>query len=711
MNLKISHKIIGLAVSAAFLTGVLIIGMSTYETSEAMLKQSEKKLEAVTAARKEALAGYLSSIEEDINILSSNSTVISSLADFKSAWDDLFFDQEKTLKRLYIAENPNELGQKDKLDFAKDGSSYSYTHSKYHPWLRSFLQRRGYYDIFLIDDKGNVVYSVFKESDFAANVKSKELRDTDLFVIYQKTLNNPNKVSFVDFRPYSPSAGAPAAFIGKAITDMNGKFLGSLVFQMPIERINSIMKNSVGMGESGETYIIGSDFYMRSDSRFSQESTMLKTKVETETVKAALAGGDGVSHIKDYRGVPVFSAYLPMEYLGTKLAIIGEMDEAEVMSPLYSLIKTQILLSAIVLILIIAAAIFVARGITVPFNLLLKKIDLLQNGNADFDVEYKERSDELGDLARALEMFRENYKQNIKLVEEQKNVELEAAEDRKRTRLELADNFESSVKNVVDMVASAATEMEATSKSVSGIVESNKSKLQTLSSKIEGTSSNIQTVSSATSELSSAINEISSQIAKATSVTTNTVDDAKKADSTAQGLSEASIKIGDVVAIINSIASQINLLALNATIEAARAGDAGKGFAVVASEVKSLAGQTTKATEEISEYISAIQDSASQTVNAIKNIGEKIYDINTIASAVAAAVEEQGVATKEITRNLQQAADNSDDVHKNSELVSQSSNETGVAAVQMTAASSELSKQAEILRGEVNKFLDNVRAG
>lgn len=368
---------------------------------------------------------------------------------------------------------------------------------------------------------------------------------------------------------------------------------------------------------------------------------------------------------------------------------------------------------ALVCLLIIAVTLpmFAIYSIFKPLEKIMNAMREIVAGTASLAIPYTDKGDEMGGMARSVQVFRDNAQRVAKLIEEQALLEKRSSEERRKARLELANDFEKNVKGVVDTVASAAVQMESASKSVAKNAEVSKTKLEILSTQIGGTSSNIQMVSSATSELSSAINEISSQIAKATTITSGAVQDAGKADSTAQGLSSASQRIGEVVEMINSIASQINLLALNATIEAARAGEAGKGFAVVASEVKNLAGQTTKATEEISQYINAIQNSTSETVGVIKNISEKIYDINSIANTIASAVEEQGAATKDIANNVNQAASSSGQVIKNAGDVSSASQDTGTAATQMMSASSELCRQTVTLRTQVNSFLENIRIG
>lgn len=345
-----------------------------------------------------------------------------------------------------------------------------------------------------------------------------------------------------------------------------------------------------------------------------------------------------------------------------------------------------------------------------PLSHSIEQIRALADGNLDTEIVLGKNDNEISRISAALNIFKNNALERIRLQNEQKQREQEAQLQKRKDMEQLATTFESSVKSVVDMVASAATEMDATSRSVGQTVESSKQKLDSLTQQIEGTSQNIATVSEAALQLSSAVNEINQQITRATNITNSAVDEASKADVTVQTLTEAAGKIGEVVEMINTIAAQINLLALNATIEAARAGDAGKGFAVVASEVKNLATQTTKATEQIAQFITSMQGATNDTVSAISNIGSKIREINEISTTIAAAVEEQSVSTKEIASNVQQAADSTQQVLNHSGEVTRAASETGESATQMVAATGELSRQSEILRSEVDKFLNAVRA-
>jgi len=277
-------------------------------------------------------------------------------------------------------------------------------------------------------------------------------------------------------------------------------------------------------------------------------------------------------------------------------------------------------------------------------------------------------------------------------------------------QVKLADNFEKNVKSVVEMVGSAATEMQSTAESMSATAEETNRQSVVVASASEEASTNVQTVAAASEELSNSINEISNQVQTSSKISQKAVEEATRANETIEGLSEAAVKIGEVVELINDIASQTNLLALNATIEAARAGDAGKGFAVVANEVKSLANQTAKATDEIGAQIGAIQNASNDAVKAIEGVSGIIADINQITTGIASAVEEQSAATQEIARNVQQAAEGTSEVSSNITGVTKAANETGDAAIQLVEAAGELALQSQKLNTEVDGFLVEVRS-
>lgn len=356
-------------------------------------------------------------------------------------------------------------------------------------------------------------------------------------------------------------------------------------------------------------------------------------------------------------------------------------------------------------------AIWNLRSIFNPLQRVINVTNELTRGKHDIAIPFTGRSDEIGDLSKALEGFRQNAIKVKQLDAEQKKAREQAEIERKEMMQNLANSFEASVKSVAEKVSSKSVEMESNAKLITSTATNNLNKVQGVVGNASHAASNINMVAAAAEELSSSISEISRQVERSTGATREAVGQAESANTTVQGLANSAQKIGDVVKLINDIAEQINLLALNATIEAARAGDAGKGFAVVASEVKSLANQTGKATNEIAAQINAIQGETNNAVSFIENISKTIKSINEVTTAISAAMEEQGAATKEIARNIQAAAQGTQDVSSNIAEVSGAFEESGKSAGQMLGSCSELTRQADVLGREVASFLARIRQG
>ena len=349
-------------------------------------------------------------------------------------------------------------------------------------------------------------------------------------------------------------------------------------------------------------------------------------------------------------------------------------------------------------------------GIARPIRLIVGVLQDLAAGRYQVEITGLDRRDEVGEVARTAEVFRENGLAKIRMEAEQKEMEQRAAAQRRHDMLQLADQFESAVGEVIETVSSASTELEASATTLTSTAEHAQQLATVVASASEEASTNVQSVASATEELSSSITEISRQVQESARVASEAVDQARTTTDRVGELSKAATRIGDVVELINTIAGQTNLLALNATIEAARAGEAGRGFAVVASEVKALAEQTAKATGEIGQQISGIQTATQESVGAIKDISDTIERLSEISSAIAAAVEEQGAATQEISRNVAQASQGTQQVSSNITEVQRGASETGSASSQVLSAAQSLSGDSNRLKLEVGKFLGTVRA-
>jgi methyl-accepting chemotaxis protein len=354
-------------------------------------------------------------------------------------------------------------------------------------------------------------------------------------------------------------------------------------------------------------------------------------------------------------------------------------------------------------------AALIGRGIAGPVVRMTETMRRLADGNHDVEIPATDRKDEIGEMGRAVLVFRENAAEAARLAAEQ--AAEQARREARAQRLDvLLGTFEAKVGAMAGLVASAATELQSTAQAMSGISERSTTQSATVAAAAEEASVNVGTVATAAEELAASTGEIARQVSQSSHIAGKAQQDAQRTDGIVQALAEGSQKIGDVVRLISDIAGQTNLLALNATIEAARAGDAGKGFAVVASEVKNLASQTARATEEIGQQIGQVQTATKEAVDAIRAIAATIEQMNDIAAAIAAAVEEQGSATQEIARNVQQVASGAQQVTRTIAEVSQGANETGAAATQVLGAAGGLSQKAEELQGEVRRFIVDVKA-
>jgi methyl-accepting chemotaxis protein len=396
----------------------------------------------------------------------------------------------------------------------------------------------------------------------------------------------------------------------------------------------------------------------------------------------------------------------------TESSLLKDFDSTKKLTDetIASTITMQEIVAGMALLLGVLIAFFVARSIVRPVAGMTEAMTRLAAGDTKAEIPSQDATDEMGSMAKAVDVFKQNAIARIRLEGEQKETELRTAAQRKADMHKLADNFQAAVGGIIDTVSSASTELEAAANTLTKTAETTQQLSGAVASASEEASANVQSVASATEEMTSSVNEISRQVQESAKIAGDAVKQAQETDARINELSQAAGRIGDVVKLITAIAEQTNLLALNATIEAARAGEAGRGFAVVASEVKALAAQTGKATEEISAQIAGMQTATQDSVAAIKAIGGTIGRISEIASTISAAVEEQGAATQEIARNVGEAAKGTQQVASNITDVNRGASETGSASAQVLSSAQSLSSESNHLKLEVDKFLSTVRA-
>ncbi len=700
---KLPLVIVLLAVMAAAGTGVLAFLKASSDMAEA----TEAKLQAAMEGRKIEIERYLKSIQQDIAILAGVRTVADAITEFSYGFQAVDGGTEH-LTKTFVTGPRN---QRAKLDNPEDGTDYAEIHSRYHPWFRRFMETRGYQDLFLVGPNGNVLYTVAKEADFATNLVEGKYKDTGLARVFKQVSEAPKAgfVAFADLTRYAPSENEPAGFIGAPVFDEGGTFMGALIFQMPVDRLNAVAQLDVGMGETGETILVGPDKLMRTQSRLTKSPTTLQTKVETQAVAEALAGRKGTIREMGYGGHEVLAVYAPLDFMNVRWAVVAEADIEEILAPVSEMRSFMIIAGIVILVVVSVVGVFFALRVTRPIKDMTQAMDVLAHGDTSIKVPALDRVDEIGEMARAVQVFKDNAMEMDRLQREQEELKKKAEGDRKAAMARMADSFEASVHGVVEGVSAAAEEMQHTAEAMTATAQETSGQASAAAAAAEQASANVSTVAAAAEELSASISEISRQVAQSTQIAGSAVDEARRANQMVEGLLEAAQRIGEVVNLINDIASQTNLLALNATIEAARAGEAGKGFAVVANEVKHLATQTAKATEEIGAQISGVQQATKGAVDAIHGIGDTIGRINEIAAAISAAVEEQGATTQEIARNVAEAAAGTQEVTGNVAGVTQTANETGQCAAQVLQSANDLSNQSDKLRQQVDQFLSTIR--
>ncbi|MCB0155593.1 MAG: HAMP domain-containing protein, partial [Anaerolineae bacterium] len=546
-------------------------------------------------------------------------------------------DNTRLAQGLYIAGNPNPTGQKDNLPDAGDGSAYSQAHRLYHPIFRDFLKEFGFYDIFLVEpETGYIVYTVFKEVDYGTSLLTGPYKDTNFAEAFRaaNAATDPNFVYLVDYAPYHPSYNAPAAFIASPIFEGDEK-IGVLLFQMPIDRINAIMQDNSGLGETGETILIGSDdFLLRSDSRFSDEPTLFKQKVDTAATRASAAGETGVKQIIDYRGQATIIAHRPLNIPGLNWSLNAKQNEAETFAAVYRLRNLSIGLAVVSALVVVGLALLIAQSITTPVSAMAAAADRLAVGDINQTIAVSS-ADEVGRMALAFKGMVAHFKAMSEVADRLAAGDLTVEIAPRSAEDVLGRSFQAMIINLrhlVGQVTDNAGQVEQSSAQMAAISEQSSQVTGQIAATIQQVSAGVQEQTEAITRTAASMEQVSRSIEEV----------ARGAQEQAGAINETSRTVNKLIQAVSSITAGTDQQS-QAVDEAKTAGQAlDKALQQIAEQTRLVA----EITQRNLESAQAGQQTAHQTVSSMDNLGtnaqnlaERVRELGQRSGQISAIVE------------------------------------------------------------------------
>jgi methyl-accepting chemotaxis protein len=714
-----------------FVTGmclVMAIGLATltYVPYRAKtIADAKSELLVLAQQRSESMTAWVDDVTAETLLLAHNPQLITAMTSFETALAKIEGSPQTYLQTAYVANNPNPVGERYKLDRADDATDYSIAHGLSHPFLREFQQRGQFYDVFLINPAGDVVYSVFKEADLGANLKTGSLASSGLADVFRQALDGSTETTyFSDFAPYAPSGGIVAGFSASAIKDRSGRTIGVVALQLNMDLFNLVLTDPRGLGATAELFAVAQDMTLRSNSRFEGGPKALDA-IETTTHIAAALDGDMAEQegITGMNGEPVIAHARPFVFGQTRWAIVTEMDEAEVVAAANDLRNRLALAALFATALISLAGWLYVRTVTNAISRVRADMTQMAEGNFEVQIADAQRGDEIGDIGKVLVEFRDklvaadlaNQAQAKKRHEQQKVVIAlsEGLVNLSEGNLTnpITDPFEPEYEKLrldfnktLTTLNSAISEVIVAAGSIKhGAVEISQA-ADDLSNRTENQAATLEETAAALDELTASVRSAASSAKSVEQIVSEARTDAEHSGTVVQNavsamteIEKSSEHISQIVGVIEDIAFQTNLLALNAGVEAARAGDAGKGFAVVASEVRALAQRSSEAAKEIktlirgsSQQVERGVDLVGKAGDALKHIVQRVAHISNLMSEMATGAAEQATGLNEINIGVTQ--------------LDQVTQQNAAMVEEATAASHNLNKDAERLTMLMERF-------
>lgn len=682
-NIRLAIKL-PIIIATAALVASVGVGLGSYlYSSQSIQHLNEERLTLIVEARRQQLDFYFTSIKNDLKSVATNPNTRLSITNFSRGWRSEGKEPAKSLYDKYVTNSPFPIGQKQKLDSTKGSMAlYDTAHGVVHPWFREHLEDNGYYDIFLFDVKGNLIYSVAKESDYSTNFSEEnggEWADTGLGTAFRQAMAKPaGEQSFVDFKPYGPSNGDPAAFLSTAVANDTGETIGVLAYQMPIENISAITNTVAGLGQTGETLLLGPDNLMRANSHLSTGPDILIGKLKNGVTEAAFSGTPNSDHGISRFGNDAHIAATPLGVFGAQWVVVVTQDLDELNAPIAGLRNAILIISGTALILMGLIGAAVGRSTSLPITRLSRTMDALARNELDVSIGYVDRDDEIGAMARTVEIFRESA-----LKVESMNVDKQHADN-------LSADMIRQLRVTSGSLKSTAEEISHSSDNLSKRTEEQAASVERTAAAVREINTNVQTSTKRAEEANVLVSQAETNAERSGEVVETAVE--------AMGRIEASSKkIANIIGVIDEISFQTNLLALNAGVEAARAGEAGTGFAVIAQEVRELAQRSADAAKEIKALITTSGQEVksgvelvNETGSALNVIVSEVRQIHAHVSAIADAAREQSAGLQDINHSIK--------------TIDEATQQNAAMAEQSTAASHILANDVSRINMMLNEF-------